>query len=140
MIVAQNNRLHKEQQPMPIPIQQPYPPYPPQPYQPPNCPHSNQTISESEVSIQQAPFSYPQSHPKKETKKKHKPNRHKKYNLYKLRKFRAAVIAVYFTLLFPKYCFAFTLKRYKLHCEESKKKNTALVSEFVDEMMNINLV
>ena len=49
------------------------------------------------------------------TKKRIKNMPKKKYNMFVLSKFRSAVIAVYFALLFPKYVNRFTLKRYKNH-------------------------
>ena len=52
---------------------------------------------------------------KKGTKKQIKGKNKKKYNFKKIRKFRIAVIAVYFALLFPKFSNMFTLKRFQKH-------------------------
>jgi hypothetical protein len=48
-------------------------------------------------------------------KQKFKKKQTKKYNFAKIRKFRIAVIAVYFYLLFPKYVNRFTRKRFSMH-------------------------
>lgn len=67
----------------------------------------------------------------------------KKYNMAKIRKFRVAVIAVYFSLLFPKFANRFTMKRYRLHCEEyieGGKEFNSCGPSFVDDLLHINMV
>jgi hypothetical protein len=61
----------------------------------------------------------------------------------KLRKFRVAVIAVYFSLLFPKYSNKFTLKRYRIHAKEfytQVDNSKEATSSFIEEMLKLNSV
>ena len=79
--------------------------------------------------------------PKKTYKKKLKGG--KKYDFSKLRKFRVAVIAVYFSLLFPKYVNRFTVKRHKIHAghyQEDIKAYNFCVPSFIDDLLHINMV
>jgi hypothetical protein len=72
-----------------------------------------------------------------------KPVKTKKYNFAKIRKFRVAVIAVYFALLFPKYANKFTLRRLKVHEAEfsNKESRKATLSQgLIDEMLKVNVV
>ena len=71
-------------------------------------PSSSEHDKESERSIM------PQQ-VKRASKKMRMKLKPKKYNMAKLRKFRVAVIAVYFSLLFPKYANCFTKKRFARH-------------------------
>lgn len=77
-------------------------------------------------------------------KKQQNKNKKKKYNFVKLRKFRVAVIAVYFALLFPKYSNKFTIRRYRLHStsffntEEYNFKS--VINSFIEEILSLNTV
>lgn len=73
-----------------------------------SSPSSSEYDKESERSIMPQQI----KRASKKMKMKLKP---KKYNMAKLRKFRVAVIAVYFSLLFPKYANCFTKKRFVRH-------------------------
>lgn len=53
------------------------------------------------------------------------------------------MIAVYFSLLFPKYSNKFTLKRYRLHAKEFYTKvdrSQEVVSSFIEDMLSLNSV
>ena len=79
---------------------------------------------------------------KKVSKKRNKKLPKKKYNLYKLRKFRVAVIAVYFALLFPKYVNKFTVRRYKNHVLEFSNKEiniNSMSNTVVEDLLGINM-
>ena len=79
-------------------------------------------------------------------KKRNKNLPKKKYNMFVLAKFRSAVIAVYFALLFPKYANRFTLKRFKYHMahiqvmQPLEKGKNSMVNRLVQELLRINLV
>ena len=52
----------------------------------------------------------------------------------KLRKFRIAVIAVYFHLLLPRYACRFTLRRFKYHSQKYFTGSLALRKQIEEEM------
>jgi hypothetical protein len=82
--------------------------------------------------------------PKKVAKKNNRGKPTKKYNLVKLRKFRVAVIAVYFSILFPRYSNKFTIKRFQLHSKsfynKDEYKPSLVLNSFVSEILGLNSV
>ena len=76
------------------------------------------------------------------SKKMGKTKGKKKYNMAILRKFRIAVIAVHFALLFPKYANRFTLKRFRNHeksLEDIDKFHTEVTRNYVDSLLGVNM-
>lgn len=126
MLMAQKNKppknkcSHHENKIQYIPI--PIPQYP-------NHPHSH--LNEDEGDDETSNVYGSSFKPFKKRK-----NKNKKYNFSKLRKFRVAVIAVYFYLLFPRYVNKFTRKRFKIHSEKyfsnSRFTEKLLLNEFSD--------
>lgn len=79
--------------------------------------------------------------------KQHRGNKNKKkqpqkaYNMRKLRKFRVAVIAVYFALLFPRYASRFTRKRFQLHTQQyfnTQTSESKIGETFFEEIGGVN--
>ena len=125
-----------------------------------NCCHScnhNQTPPAS--SPQYYPYPYPPPNlqpypPLKESKNinglsqnSHKPTTRStfqkqlnKYNLSKLRKFRVAVIAVYFHLLLPKYANRFTLRRYKAHINYLSSINVLQLKQGIEKNLREKII
>lgn len=110
---------HHQYSPPPYPVQY-YPPpnYPPQYSTPPNYP---QPIYSSQPNYSQQP-NYSSQQPTGKPSEFHKSSAmrmdrgRKQYNMGKIRKFRVAVIAVYFHLLLPRFANRFTVRRFKSHC------------------------
>lgn len=120
---------------MPFPQYNQMPPIQQQYAYPQQQPFVNNQYQQQPQQLQTHQFGSVKSIKRSQTQKK-------LYNFQKIKKFRVAVIAIYFYLLFPKFANLFTKRRFKLHSEKyygtTEPHHSNIIAKAFDTLSDIN--
>ena len=108
-----------------------------------NCPHNHQHSQPVNPPPPQYGYPYPMYPPPPYPIMQYanKPlKQSKNYKFNKLRKFRIAVIAVYFYLLLPKYANRLTVRRYKAHKNYITNENLLILKKDIEKQLREKVI